>query len=310
MNQSFRLPQETTFGKPTKESSQDNTTSSLVQSETSLPDKLKPIPVQSVILFQKQQKKKNFVQKIFSCFYTEKEPEQVKKPIKRETPKPIQKVILPETGQPPKGIAPWERSGKKIRTSSNTSDNNPESSKRPVTTENESTRSGNSSKSGGSSAPWQSGLRKKTKGIEADESYSSFSIPDELLKRTKVPVNYEVPVLPKKTSEQLGGVTNSKPNLEGTDKSMSTADKPLADINNKANTNNNGVVTSSSLSTALPAPPTLPGAVPAAAAAAGQSVDHSKAPKAPPPPPVPTGKTKATTLPPPPPPPPNSLLSL
>ncbi|GJQ10171.1 hypothetical protein GpartN1_g1962.t1 [Galdieria partita] len=298
MSEAFSLPQETTYRKPAViESSQDKTTSSSVQSETSLPDKLKPIPVESVILYQKQQKKKNFVQKLFSCFYTEKETEQVKKPVKRETPKPIQQVILPATGQPPKGTAPWERSGKKPRKSPNNSENLT-SSNHPTTTENESTRSGNSSKSGGSSAPWQSGLRKKNKRIDAKETCSSFSIPDELLKQTKFSnSDKEIETL-KETSKQPGQVPNSNLGQEATfsipknmkqpDKSLPSATKLAADTNNEASGSNNVIHSS-------PPPPPPP---------SGRTTGNSDVPK-PPPPPVPT-KVRTTTLPSPPPPPPPS----
>lgn len=148
MSHTFSLPQERIYTKPITESSHEKTTSSSVPSETSLPDKLKPIPVQSVLSFQKQQKKRTLFQKIFSCFYIEEEEEEkVTKSIKRETPKPIQQVILPGTGQPPKGIAPWERTGRKPQNSTSVAgDSN--TSKHPTNTENDSAKSGNSSKSG------------------------------------------------------------------------------------------------------------------------------------------------------------------
>jgi hypothetical protein len=242
----FSLPQETNR-KPATESSQNKTTttSSSIRSDVSLPDKLKPIPVESVILFKKQQKKKSFVQKVFSCFYAEEEKEQEKKPVKRESPKPIQQVILPGTGQPPKGVAPWERSGKKPQRSPSAS----QGSKQATTTENESTKSGNSNKSGGSSAaPWQSGLRKKNRRV--DESYSSFSIPDELLKHRNAPLNGKTGAEVKKSTGEEVNVTfqgattmaTAPHNTRNSDTTMSTSNTKTAEINSETSGKNNNSV--------------------------------------------------------------------
>eukprot|EP00871_Galdieria_phlegrea_P001131 jgi/Galph1/2018/GphlegSOOS_G694.1 len=176
------------LAKPNDDSYGDNatTTVSSTQSSTQLPQTLKPIPVESIKAFQKQQKQRTRIGKLFCCFQGEEGEQTTKPPRKKPNiAKPPQVIILPQTGKPPKGIAPWQRTRTKSQSNQqlakSVSENTNNTENTMENKENESSRSGIGAPSSSSAAPWRSGLRSQSKTTTTTtDSQTFFTIPEEL----------------------------------------------------------------------------------------------------------------------------------